>query len=272
MTPFYASLADALAELRAKAPLVVNVTNNVVTNFTANVLLALGASPAMSHAPEDAADLAALAGALVLNMGTPAHDYATSMLAAQGSAQLAGVPVVFDPVACGATALRRDLAARIASGRLTAVRGNASEIMALAGADALSKGVDSAHESLQAAPAAKALAARLGCVVCVSGDVDFVTDSRAGYALTGGHPLMTKVTGMGCAATAVTGAFLAVVPRPLEAVAMAMTVMSWCGARAAARAKGPGSLQIGFLDELYALDPAGDQTHAPQAVRHDQAL
>lgn len=272
MTPFCASLAASLAELRAKAPLVVNVTNNVVTNFTANVLLALGASPAMSHAPEDAADLAALAGALVLNMGTPADDYAASMIAAQASAQLAGVPVAFDPVACGATSLRRDLAARVTSGRLAAVRGNASEIMALAGSDALSKGVDTAHQSLQAAPAAKSLAARLGCVVCVSGDVDFVTDGQAGYAITGGHPLMTRVTGMGCAATAVVGAFLAVVPRPLEAVAQAMAVMSWCGARAASGARGPGSLQIGFLDELYALDPAGDQAHAPEVVRHGQAL
>lgn len=272
MTSFYASLADSLSELRAKAPLVVNVTNNVVTNFTANVLLALGASPAMSHAPEDAADLAALAGALVLNMGTPARDYAASMAAAQESARLAGVPVAFDPVACGATALRRDLAARVTARPLAAVRGNASEIMALAGDDALSKGVDSAHESLQAAPATKALAARLGCVVCVSGDVDFVTDGRTGYAITGGHPLMTKVTGMGCAATAVIGAFLAVTADPLKAVAQAMTVMSWCGAEAAARAKGPGSLQIAFLDQVCALDPTGDRTHAPTVVRHDQAL
>ena len=200
---FRNSLAAAIERLRAANPLVVNVTNNVVTNFTANVLLALGASPAMSHAPADAAELAGMAQALVLNMGTPAQEYALSMPLAGRAANAAAVPVVFDPVACGATALRRDLARQITTQvRLAAIRGNASEIMHLAGQDAVSKGADSAHESEQAGPAARAVATAYGCVVCVSGAVDIITDGNHCYTLTGGHPLMTKVTGMGCAATA----------------------------------------------------------------------
>ncbi len=249
------SLWRDICLIRNQAPLVVNVTNNVVTNVTANALLALGASPAMSHAPADAAELAGLAGALVLNMGTPAKAQALSMLEAGRAANAVGVPVAFDPVACGATGLRRSLAAQLLMEvRFAVVRGNASEILHLAGQDARSKGVDSAHESEQAVEAAAALAARLGCVVCVSGAVDVLSDGQTLHLLPGGHPLMTRVTGMGCTATALIGAFLAVNPAPLQATLHAMAVMAVCGEQAAAQSAGPGSMQLHYLDALYTLE------------------
>lgn len=247
----------SLSRIREGGPLVVNITNNVVTNSTANALLALGASPAMTHAPADAASLAALAGAVVLNMGTPDEASSASMLAAGASANRAGVPVAFDPVAAGATPYRRSLAETLlAQVKMAVVRANASEILHLAGEDAASKGVDSAHESDAAEDAAMRLAARLGCVVCVSGAVDVVTDGAKTVRLAGGHPLMTRVTGLGCTATALVGAFLAVTESPFEATLQAMAVMSCAGSMAAEGAAGPGSLQVRFHDALYAMTQA----------------
>lgn len=256
MTLAASAFAD-LSRIRRETPLVVNVTNSVVTNFTANALLSLGASPAMTHAPADAADLAGLARAVVVNMGTPGEAELASMLAAVDAAAKAGVPVVFDPVAAGATAWRRQVAARVlAAGPLAVIRGNASEILFLAGEDARSRGVDSLHESAAAAEAVTALAARRGCVVCASGEVDVLSDGRKTFFLSGGHALMPRVTGMGCAATALIGAFLAVNDHPLAAATHAMAAMATAGALAATGAPGPGTLQIRFLDALYALTEA----------------
>jgi len=256
MTIASAAFAD-LRRIRELGPLVVNITNNVVTNVTANALLALGASPAMTHSPADAASLAALASALVLNIGTPTESCAGSMLAAGAAANGAGVPVAFDPVAAGATPYRRSLAETLlAQVSMAVVRGNASEILHLAGETAASKGADSAHVSEEAAPAAMRLASRLGCVVRVSGAVDVITDGRQTVRLAGGHPLMTKVTGLGCTATALVGAFLAVSPDPLAATVQAMAVMGCAGAMAAEGAAGPGSLQVRFLDALYTMTEA----------------
>lgn len=252
-----AAFAD-LTRLRAATPLVVNITNNVVTNATANALLALGASPAMTHHPVDAAELAALAGAVVLNMGTPGEENVAAMLAASQAAAKAGVPVVFDPVAAGATSWRREVARRVlVAGPVAAVRGNASEILALAGQAAASRGVDSLHGSLEAADAAELLAKRLGCVVCVSGVTDLVTDGARRATLAGGHAMMPRVTGLGCTATAFVGAFSAVAKDRFAAVLHAMAVMNAAGALAGAGAAGPGSFFTRFLDVVYALDEAG---------------
>ncbi len=256
--PLAASAFADVRRIREQSPLVVNITNNVVTNTTANALLALGASPAMTHHPADAAALAGLAGAVVCNMGTPGEENVAAMLAATRAADAAGIPVVFDPVACGATAWRREVARRILDAApLAAVRGNASEILSLAGEAAASRGVDSLRGSLEAREAAMALAASLACVVCVSGEVDVVTDGRKTLELAGGHPLMTKVTGLGCTATALVGAFLAVNADRFAAVVHAMAVMAATGTLAAQGAAGPGSLAVRFLDTLFTLDEAG---------------
>jgi hydroxyethylthiazole kinase len=251
-----AAFAD-LSRIREQKPLVVNITNNVVTNITANALLALGASPAMTHHPVDAAELAAMARAVVLNMGTPGEENVEAMVAAARAARDAGVPIVFDPVAAGATSRRREVARQVLEvGRLTAIRGNASEILSLAGENAASKGADSLHGSQEAGQAAVSLARHLGCVVCVSGDVDVVTDGRSTLELVGGHVMMTRVTGLGCTATALVGAFVAVNADALAATVHAMAVMSTAGALAAAGAAGPGSMQTRFLDILYTLTEA----------------
>lgn len=262
-----ARIWEDVQAIRLANPLVVNITNIVVANTTANALLALGASPAMAHAAGDADELAAVAGALVVNIGTPDPSQAKVMCLAGAAANAAGVPVVLDPVAAGATSLRRTVARSVLdSTRLAAVRGNASEILALAGMDARSKGVDNAHSGAEAAQAAQDLAMTLHAVVCVSGAVDFVTDGHHAVRLVGGHPLMTKVTGLGCTATALVGAFLAVNRDAFAATAHAMAVMKAAGALAATDAPGPGTLQLRFYDclsSLTAQDIAANVTVLP---------
>ena len=248
------SVWTGLSLVRERNPLVLNVTNNVVTNSTANALLALGASPAMTHAAEDAAELALLADALVLNIGTPAQDYVESMFAAGASARRKGIPVVLDPVAAGATAYRRNLALRLLKEVPPAViRGNASEILFLAGEGASSKGADSTQESGAALAGARELARRLACTVCVSGVVDYVTDGPRVLAVGNGSALMTKVTGLGCTATAICAAFAAVNKNPFEAALNACVTMKAAGEIAAEKSSGPGTLQLHFYDALYNL-------------------
>lgn len=255
--PFASAVFAAVDRIRTEMPLVVNVTNSVVTNFTANALLALGASPAMTHAPEDAASLAGLARSVVLNMGTPGEAEVASLLAANHAAAMAAVPVVFDPVAVGATPWRREVARKVLeAGPVAVVRGNASEILFLAGENAASRGVDSLHASDEARQAASALAAKLQCVVCVSGELDVISDGQRTVLLAGGHVQMTRVTGMGCAATALVGAFAGLGGLMLEATVAAMAVMATAGSLAAAGAAGPGSLAVRFLDALSSLTEA----------------
>ena len=240
--------------IRAKRPFVLSVTNNVVTNLTANVLLALGASPAMTHAAPDAAELAAVAGAVVLNMGTPQQAYVESMQAAGAAANGAGVPVIFDPVAAGASAYRAKVAGDLlAKVKVAVVRGNASEILFLAGSASSAKGVDALDEAAAAVDGAKALAGKLACVVCVSGAVDYLTDGGRVLAVANGAPMMTRVTGLGCAATALIGAFVAAGGAVLEAAAQAMAVMGIAGELAGDGAPGPGTFAVRFLDALYGL-------------------
>ncbi len=244
---------EDVRRIREVNPLVLNVTNNVVTNTTANALLALGASPAMSHAPEDAEELAGFAGAVVLNMGTPAANYVESMIRA---ARAAGeIPVVLDPVAAGATSYRRNTVRRVLdAAEMAVIRGNASEIMALAGMGSASKGVDSLHDADEALDAARTLSLDRGCVVCVSGVRDMVTDGDAVYRIEGGHPMMPKVTGLGCTASALIGAFCAVNENYLDATGHAMAVMGIAGELAAEGAPGPGTLQYRLYDMLYLLN------------------
>lgn len=245
--------AASFSRFRSAAPLVHCLTNEVVQSFTANVLLALGASPAMVVEAEEAAQFAALADALLINIGTLHVDRARAMLAAAETANGAGRPWVLDPVAVGGLHYRTRFARELLALRPAAIRGNASEIMALAGLDARGRGVDSADDSAAALPAARALAQCSGAVVAVTGAVDFVTDGERDYAVCGGDPLMTRVVGTGCALSAVVAAF-AVQPDRLAAVATACRVMSLAGERACAAVRGPGSFVPAFLDALYALE------------------
>lgn len=248
------SVWDDLGRLRAAGPLVHNITNLVVMNATANALLAVGASPVMAHALEEVEDMVGLAGSLVLNIGTLDAAWVEAMMRAGTRAATRGIPVVLDPVGAGATTYRTATARLLLDAvRPAIVRGNASEIRALAGETQATKGVDSTETSEAAWQAARHLASR-GCVVSVSGEVDLVTDAIVTVEVANGHPLLTRVTGMGCAATALTGAFAAVNPSPLAAAAHAMAVVGIAGEIAAERAAGPGSFWPLWLDALASLD------------------
>lgn len=247
-------LSAALTAVRAKSPLVHNITNYVVMNNSANALLAIGASPVMAHWKDEMDEMTSIAGALVINIGTLDGEWVEGMKAAGVAASRRGVPVVLDPVGAGATSQRTAVALElIALCHPAIIRGNASEIMALVDASVKSKGVDSCASSNDALAAAKRLASEAGSVVVISGETDYITDGEIVYTVEGGHPIMTSVTGMGCTATALVGAFAAVESDPMIAATSAMAVMSLVGERAAANARGNGSMQMHFLDELYNL-------------------
>jgi hydroxyethylthiazole kinase len=242
---------EDVQKIRAQAPLVHNITNYVVMNSSANALLALGASPVMAHALEEVEEMTSLARALVLNIGTLSAPWVEAMLRAGAAARTREIPVVLDPVGAGATRYRTETARRLlAEVAPTIVRGNPSEIRALASVEGRTKGVDSTHGSEEAVEAARALARSHGCVVSVSGVVDVIVSASATVRVANGHPLMGRVTGLGCAATAITGAFAAVNPDPLMAAAHAMAVMGVCGEIAEEHSRGPGSFQVQFMDAL----------------------
>lgn len=250
------AVATTLAAIRARAPLIHNITNFVVTNATANALLALGASPAMVEGAEEVGAFAARADALVINLGTMSAPRAEAIRLAVAAADAAGVPWVLDPVAAGAIAPRTRLAHELVAARPAVVRGNGSEIMALAGDGAAGRGVDSTAAAEAARAAAQHLAVQAGTVVAVTGATDYVTDGRRTIAIRNGAPLMTRVTGLGCTATALIGACLAVERDPLAAAAHGLALLGVAGEMAAQRARGPGSLQMEIIDALYALDAA----------------
>jgi hydroxyethylthiazole kinase len=247
-----------LAALRERKPLVHQITNYVVMNETANATLALGALPVMAHAQEEVEELASVAGALVLNIGTLSPPWIEAMLLAARAANAAGVPVVLDPVGAGATRLRTETAKRILDeAEIAIVRGNAAEIATLAGREAEIRGVESIGVSDSAADLAKAAAVGLGCVAAVTGPVDHVSDGARVLAVGNGHGLLGTVSGTGCMATAITGCFVAVASeRPLEAATEALVAFGVAGEDAAAEAKGPGTFHARLYDALYNLDPA----------------
>jgi hydroxyethylthiazole kinase len=252
-----ALLWDDVEHIRAAAPLVHSITNFVVMNSTANALLALGASPVMAHAAEEVSELAEAAGAVVVNIGTLSPAWVESMHLAMRSAARAGRPIVFDPVGAGATAYRTGTCRRLLDQTPPSIiRGNASEIRALAGASSAARGVDSAETSETALESARSLVARYECVVVVSGAVDLIVSVGCVTRVANGHPMMPRITGLGCTATALIGAFAAVNPSLPDAAAHAMAVTGIAGELAAAESPGPGTFQVKFLDALYGLSKA----------------
>jgi hydroxyethylthiazole kinase len=254
----HADVSAGLAAVGATNPLVHCLTNIVVAGFTANVLLAVGASPAMVENAEESAAFAAIAGAVLVNLGTLSAERDRAMPAAAAAAHAAGRPWVLDPVAVGALAHRTALAARLMGSSPAIVRGNASEIMSLAGvAGSAGRGVDSAAGSSDALEAARALALDHGTVVAVSGEVDYITDGAEVVEVPGGHRLMTRVTGVGCALGGLMAAFAAVVD-PMAAAVGASVVLAAAGEAAAATDEhgvepGPGTFAVRLIDELWAL-------------------
>lgn len=248
-----AACVDALERIRSRRPLVHCLTNHVVKNFTANVLLALGAAPAMVEHPQEAAQFAAIADALLVNVGTLDRPQMEAIEAAVPAAAGAGRPWVLDPVAVGLLSIRTSFSQGLLASRPTLIRGNASEIIGLAGAGGRGRGVDSGDPAEEALPAARQLAERTGGAVLVTGPVDHATDGRRSLSCSNGHVLMTRVTGMGCAQGAVAAA-CAAVAAPLAAALAAAVLFGIAGEEAARAAPRPGSFAAAFLDALDALD------------------
>jgi hydroxyethylthiazole kinase len=251
-----ARVAETLALLRQRCPLVQNITNYVAMTVSANVLLAVGASPAMVHAVEEVEDFTAISSALAINIGTLSPSWVEAMRRAAKKAVALGKPWVLDPVGCGATAYRTAVAATLTGLEPTIIRGNASEIMSLAGAAAPGgRGVDSTTSSDAAVSAAVDLAKQTGGVVVVTGAIDYATDGKCLVAVETGDALMTLSTALGCALSATTAAFAAITT-PLQAATAALAVYGAAGKEAASRVRGPGHLPAELCDVLHVLDEA----------------
>jgi len=244
---------ETLQKVREVSPLVHNITNVVVTNFTANGLLALGASPVMAYASEEVADMARIASSLVLNIGTLNAQNVNSMVIAGKAANEQGVPVIFDPVGAGATTYRTDTAHKIMSEvKVSVVRGNAAEIANVIGEKWQIKGVDAGAGNGDKVELAIKAAKISGCVVVITGKEDIVSNGETTYVVSGGHPILTKVTGTGCLLTSVIGAFAGVEKDVLRAAVAALAYYGIAAEKAAKKTAeaGPGSFQIEFLNQL----------------------
>jgi hydroxyethylthiazole kinase len=245
---------EVLNNIRDKSPLVHNITNYVVMNSTANALLAIGASPVMAHAIEEVEDMVLIASSLVINMGTLSDKWVDSMLLAVKKAKEINTPFVFDPVGVGASKYRTQTALKIIeTATPNVIRGNASEIMALAQLTNSTKGVDSTMQTEDAVVGAIKLSKKLNNTVVVSGAIDYIVTGDAVSKISNGSPLMAKVTGMGCISTSIIGACIAVEPDVHLASTTAMAMMGVAGDMAAKLSEGPGSFQVNFMDSLYLI-------------------
>lgn len=256
-------LKSLLEELREKRPLVHNITNYVVMNFTANTLLAMGASPVMAHAVDEVEEMVSLAGALVINIGTLSKQWLESMLKAGKKANELGLPVVLDPVGSGATSFRTHaFRTLIKELKLSVVRGNPSEILSIGSDYVRTKGVETAHEAEEALEAAKTVAKEIDSVAAITGPMDLVTDGERVIRCYNGHPLLGLVTGTGCAATAAIGAFISITSDSLEAAAAGLAFFGLAGELAGAKANSPGSFVVSLLDALHEITPQEFQEKA----------
>ncbi|MEM6628713.1 MAG: hydroxyethylthiazole kinase [Bacteroidota bacterium] len=250
-------LVSLWERVREQSPLVHNITNYVVMNTTANALLAVGASPVMAHAEEEVVDMVNIASSLVINIGTLSPRWVSAMKLAMARAKQLEKPIVLDPVGAGATPYRNQVLQELLEiATPSVIRGNASEVMALVATQRQTKGVDSTDSSLDAIEAGKFLVSKLHCTVCISGAVDIILAPSHQVHLKNGDPLMAKVTGMGCTATALIGAFCGVTDDTFLATTAAMAVLGVTGELAAKEAQGPGSMQLRLLDHLYSMEPS----------------
>ncbi|PKL70048.1 MAG: hydroxyethylthiazole kinase [Methanomicrobiales archaeon HGW-Methanomicrobiales-1] len=255
MTPV--QLSDLFARVRKNHPLVHHITNYVTVNDCANITICAGGAPIMADAIEEVAEMTGIVNALVLNIGTLNKVQVESMIAAGRMANERKIPIILDPVGAGATKFRTDTARRLLDElEITILKGNAGEIGVLAGADAKVRGVDSAGLTGDPIAIAKAYAACAGLTVVVSGATDIVTDGKRVLLVENGHPMMGGISGTGCMAASVTGAFAAESEDPVLAAAAALSAFGVAGERAAAVARGPYSFKVALFDELSGLQPA----------------
>ncbi|MFW0779271.1 hydroxyethylthiazole kinase [Rossellomorea marisflavi] len=249
-------MLELVEKLRTDRPLVHNITNAVVTNFTANGLLALGASPVMAYAEEEVEEMAGIADALLLNIGTLSSDVVRSMILAGKAANRKGIPVVLDPVGAGATTFRTEMTALILKEvDVSIIRGNAGEIASILGEHWTMRGVDSGDGDGDRTALAVKASREFACIVILTGNVDVVTDGTTVYRIRNGHPIMTQVTGTGCLLSSVAAAFAAVGHEPLQSAVAAVASYGVAAEKAERHSNGPGSFCSSFLDELSRLQP-----------------
>ncbi len=249
------SLAPLLGRIREQRPLVHHITNMVVMNDTANITLAIGASPVMAHALEEVEEMVKLARVLLLNIGTLTPEQIEAMLRAGKQASELGIPIVLDPVGAGATGLRTQSALRLLRElRISAIRGNASEIGTLVGVTAETRGVDSISLSEDHEVVASRAAREFACTVALTGARDVIADGGRLARVDNGHPLLAAITGSGCMATTLVAAFLAVEPDAWLATTAGLVAMGLAGEMAAPKAGGPGTFRSHLLDAVAALD------------------
>ena len=256
---FGTAALDFDARVRKSAPLVHHITNYVVMNLTANVTLALGAQPVMAHAPQEMEEMEGFASALVLNIGTLEDAWVESMVRAGKEATRRGTPIVLDPVGAGATKLRTTAARRLLDELdVSVVRGNAGEVLAVAGEAGQVRGVDSVAKTEDAVQVARAIAKDRKIIVAITGAVDVVTDGERVYSIANGHPMMGRVTGTGCSATTAIGCFVAVAKAHERclAAASALAVFGRAGEMAVEASRGPGTFVPVFLDALHSVQEA----------------
>ena len=271
--------AEQFANVRAKSPLIHNITNYVTVNDCANMVLACGASPIMADDAAEVEDITTICGGLNINIGTLNSRTIESMLKAGKKANALGHPVVLDPVGAGASALRTGTAYRLLDEvRFTVIRGNISEVKTLASGAGTTKGVDAdvadrvTEENLDGAVAfAKAFAAKTGAVVAITGAIDIVADGAKAYCIRNGHPMMSAITGTGCQLSALTAAFITANPgQPLEAAAAAVCAMGLAGEIAHARLTpldGNATYRNYIIDAIYHMTPAQLEEGAKYEVR-----
>ena len=246
--------ASILNEIRNNSPLVHNITNYVVMNNTANALLSVGASPVMAHSLDEVEDIISISSSLVINMGTLSELWVDSMIKAGKKANQLKKPIVFDPVGVGASSYRTEIAKEIIEKTSPSViRGNASEIMVLAQLSSVTKGVDSTAKTVEALNGAIQLSKELNNTVVVSGETDYIVTRNKVSSINNGREIMSKVTGMGCTATSLIGASVAVEDDVHEAAVFSMALMGVAGEIAESISNGPGSFQISFLDTLSSV-------------------
>lgn len=245
-----------LQAVREKKPLVHHITNWVTIFDCAQIVKSFGASPVMAHAPEEVADMTGIASALVLNMGTLTSELVESMKLAAAAANRKGIPVVFDVCGAGATSFRDAKAMEIIDGaHIDVIKGNSSEIARIAGQAVETKGVDAGQVSADLREIAKALSAKRGCTVVITGAEDIVAGNGKLFLIRNGHPMMASLVGTGCMATSVIGTFAGAMPDQLpEAAAAGLVCYEIAAEQAVKKAEGPTSFRQQLFDCVYKLD------------------
>ena len=252
--------SELIPEIKRTKPLIHHITNYVTMNDCANAVLSLGGSPVMANDPEEAAEIAAMSRALVLNLGTPNRNNFQAMLLAGKSAKDAGIPVIFDPVGAGLTSFRRELCQRLlVEIKPEVVKGNLSEIMYLAGMETCSNGVDSAAAAGNAAEIVGRLAGKLDCVIAATGARDIISDGSKTYLINNGHEMLSKITGTGCMTSSLIGVFCAVAGDCLTGAFGGVMAMGVSGQQAFSSLKpgeGAGMYKVRLFDGIYCLSSA----------------